>query len=301
MPVTLVNGIQIAYVTFGGAAPAPAVILMRGVGTQLVHWPRELIDGLAQMRLRVIVFDNRDCGCTTNFADRQSPPIGVVMAALASGDVLEPVYRLEDMALDVVGLLDALAIRQAHFLGLSLGGYVGQILAADYGERLRSFVQVMSSPFVPSSQRMQARVIEAMMAPPRGPDLRSEEDHAFSVAKASTGSRYPIDEHRFRNNFRLARARGVWPGCESRQILAAMATGDRSTRCRRIDMPALIVHGTEDPMVPFDEGQRTADLIRAAEFVPIEGLGHEFTPAFALTLLPMLQSFFARTQARSPF
>jgi pimeloyl-ACP methyl ester carboxylesterase len=293
MPIASANGIQIAYETFGNST-APAVVMMRGVGSQLVHWPHELVSGLVQMHLRVVVFDNRDCGLTTHFADRPTPNMGAIMTALARGEMLPPVYRLEDMALDVVGLLDALEIRKAHLVGLSLGGYVGQILAAQSGERLRSFIQLMSSPSVPMPQKMHPRVVEAMMTPPKGPGLRDEEDHALAVARASTGSGYSIDEAHFRDTFRLARSRGVWPGADNRQVLAAMATGDRSARCRRISVPTLVVHGTQDPMVPFDEGRRSVELIPEAQFTPIEGLGHELTPGFAPTLVALLQSFIAR-------
>lgn len=293
MPTVPANGIDIAYEMIGESMGS-TVVLMRGVGSQLVHWPRELLDGLVHMGLQVVIFDNRDCGHTTNFAASETASMGAVMAALASGQTLPPVYRLTDMALDVIGLLDALEIRQAHFLGMSLGGYVGQILAAEYSERLHSFIQLMSSPCLPMPQKMQPRVIDAMMAPPKGPDFASAEDHALAVARASTGRGYPIDEMRFRDNFRSAGARGVWPGAESRQMLAAMSIGDRATYCRRIAVPALVVHGTEDPMVPLDEGRHTAELIAGAEFVPIAGMGHELTPGLAIALLPILQSFIER-------
>jgi len=297
MPIARANGIQIAYESFGDST-APAIVMMRGVGTQLVHWPRELVSGLVQMNLRVVVFDNRDCGLTTHFDDRPTPNMGVIMAALGHGEVLPPVYRLDDMALDLIGLLDALHIRRAHLVGLSLGGYVGQILAADSGERLHSFIQVMSSPLVPLPQKMHSRVVEALLTPPKGQGLRDEEDHALVVARASTGSGYPIEEDHFRNTFRLARSRGVSPGADNRQVLAAMAAGDRSAYCRRIRVPTLVVHGTEDPMVPFNEGRLTAELIPAAHFAPIDGLGHELTRGFALTLVPLLRSFVARISRR---
>lgn len=293
VPTATANGIQIAYESHGDDT-SPTLVLMRGTGAQLVNWPRPFIDGLVRMGLRVVAFDNRDCGRSTNFEEHPTPPMSAVFSALAAGEKLHPIYSLEDMALDFVGLLDALSIQRAHLLGLSLGGYVGQIAAADHAQRLHSFVQVMSSASIPRPQKMHARVMEAMTAPPQGPDLPAQEDHALRVAQACTGSRYPIDEQWFRETFRLAHSRGMWPGCTSRHVLAMMATGDRVAYCRRIRLPTLVVHGTEDPMVPFDEGQSTAALIPGAKFISIEGLGHEFTPQFALTLLPLLESFMAR-------
>jgi pimeloyl-ACP methyl ester carboxylesterase len=296
VPTAAVNGIRIAYESHGNTA-SPALVLIRGTGSQLVHWPRALIDGLVGMGLRVIAFDNRDCGQSTNFEDRPTPSMSAVFAALASGEPLSPVYRLEDMALDLVGLLDTLRIQSAHLLGLSLGGYVGQIVAADHPQRVRSFIQVMSSAAVPTPQKMHSRVMAAMTTPPRGADVPALEDHALHIAQACTGSGYPIDEKWFRETFRLAHSRGMWPGCTNRHVLAMMATGDRMGHCGRIQMPALVVHGTEDPMVPFDEGRTAASAIPGAEFVPIEGLGHEFTPRFARTLLPVLDSFITRATA----
>jgi pimeloyl-ACP methyl ester carboxylesterase len=294
MPIANANGIRICYETLGSPSD-PAVLLMRGVGTQLVHWPRELLEGLADAGWRVVVFDNRDSGYSENFESRPTPAMGAVMAALATGRPLAPIYRLEDMAADVVGLLDTLQIRRALLLGLSLGGYVGQILAAEHPQRLRGFVQIMASPAVPTPQKMQQRVLQAMSAPLKDQDVSSLEDHALAVAKASTGCLYPIDELSFRDVFRQARARGVWPGCESRQILATIATGDRAAYCRRIRIPTLVVHGTEDPLVPFEDGRLTAELIPDAEFQAIEGMGHELTPALVIRLLPIIQSFAART------
>jgi pimeloyl-ACP methyl ester carboxylesterase len=298
MPIANANGIRISYETLGSPSD-PAVLLMRGVGTQLVHWPRELLEGLANAGWRVVVFDNRDSGGSENFESRPTPTMGAVMTALASGQALPPIYRLEDMAADVVGLLDALQIRCALFLGLSLGGYVGQILAAEHPQRLRGFVQIMSSPAVPAPQKMQQRVLQALSAPIADQDVSSLENHALAVAQASTGSLYPIDEISFRGVFRQARARGVWPGCESRQILATMATGDRAAYCRRIRIPTLVLHGTEDPLVPFEEGWLTAELIAGAQFEAVEGMGHELTAALAIKLLPLIQSFAARTLSRT--
>lgn len=297
MPVLCANTIQIAYESYGDQA-APAVLLMRGTGAQLVHWPRELIDGLVAEGLRVIAFDNRDCGQSTNFEDRPTPPMSAVLGALATGATVPPIYRLQDMAADLIGLLDALQLQRVHLLGLSLGGYVAQIVAAEHGHRLCSFIQVMSSAAVPTPQKMQARVIEAMSTAPRGTDLQAQEDHALQVAQACTGSRYPIDEQWFRTTFRLAHSRGLWPGGASRHVLAMMATGNRTEYCRRIRVPTLVIHGTEDPMVPFDDGKASAEAIDGAEFLPVAGLGHELTPECARTLLPTLESFIARAQAR---
>jgi pimeloyl-ACP methyl ester carboxylesterase len=294
MPIANANGIQISYETLGSPSD-PAVLLMRGVGTQLVHWPRELLEGLANAGRRVVVFDNRDSGCSENFESRPTPAMSAVMTALASGQPLAPIYCLEDMAADVVGLLDALEIRCALLIGLSLGGYVGQILAAEHPQRWHGFVQIMASPAVPTPQKMHQRVLQAMSAPLAGQDISSLEDHALAVAKASTGSLYPIDEISFRDVFRQARARGVWPGCESRQILATMATGDRAAYCRRIRIPTLVVHGTDDPLVPFEEGRLTAELIPGAHFEAVEGMGHELTTALVMKLLPIVRSFAART------
>lgn len=298
MALAHANGIKIAYEAFGEPT-APSIIMMRGVGSQLVHWPRELVGGLVQSGLRVVVFDNRDSGLSTNFAGCPAPAMSTVIEALAAGQTLPPVYRLSDMVLDVVGLLDALGIERAHFLGLSLGAYVGQILAADYSDRLHTFVQLMSSPFLPMPQKMHPRIIKAMMAPPKSEDLQGVEDHALAVAWASSGSAYPIDEARFREDFRLANARGVWPGADCRQLIAAMTSGDRALHCQRIKIPTLIIHGREDPLVPFDEGRHTAELVATSQFTPIEGMGHELTPEVGLTLVPLLRAFLMQGRTRT--
>jgi pimeloyl-ACP methyl ester carboxylesterase len=292
MPVARVGSIQIAYEA-SGPANGPAILLIRGTGSQLVHWHPKLIELLESCGLRVIRFDNRDAGASTNFEHLGAPSMGELMQKFMTGQPLNPPYTLEDMAGDVTGLMDTLGVKRAHLLGYSLGAMVAQIVSARHPDRVISLVSLMSSPLPPNPQNVSPKLMQLMMQGPAGTGAEAEAEHALAVARLFAGDKYPLDDETYRKAHEQARARGIWPGGEMRQVSAMLATGDRSELCRQIKAPTLVIHGTADPTLPVEEAQRTADLIPGARLAIFKDMGHDLTPGAIAEVAPVLREHFA--------
>lgn len=276
----------------GGGRDAPALVLIRGLGTQLVHWPRALIEGFAEAGLRVTVFDNRDCGLSQSFAAPglcDSPE--AISARVLAGDTPAPPYRLDDMARDVVGLLDALAIARAHVLGISMGGAIAQILALDHGARLLSATIVMTAcrPLIgPENAR---DVLPRLLA---HPETRDEAQANWVGAHASFGSPgYPMPEDEIRAEAALAWDRGHDHRAINRQLLAILAAPDRRADLARLDLPCLVIHGLDDTLIPEPFGAEIAATIAGAQYAAIPGMGHIITPALSPLIVKRVRAFLA--------
>lgn len=296
MPVARVGSIDLAY-EVSGPVDGPAIVLVRGTGSQLVHWHPKLIELFESCGLRVVRFDNRDVGGSTRFDHVRAPSMGELMQTVMSGQKVEAAYTLEDMAGDIVGLLDALGIRRAHLLGYSLGAMIGQIVAAKNGDRLLSLISLMSTPRLPNPQNLSPKLMQLMMQGPQGNGVEAEAAHAAAVARVFAGDKYPLDEKAYARAHELARARGLSPGGEMRQVAAMFASGDRSELCRQIRVPTLVIHGTEDPTLPVEEAKLTAELIPGARLKIYEGLAHDLTPTAIELVAPLLREHFASIKA----
>jgi pimeloyl-ACP methyl ester carboxylesterase len=295
MPMARVGSIQIAYET-SGPADGPAILLIRGTGSQLVHWHPKLIELFESCGLRVIRFDNRDAGASTNFEHLGAPSMGELMQKLMTGQPLNPPYTLEDMAGDIVGLMDALGVKRAHLFGYSLGAMVAQIVSARHPDRVISFISLMSSPLPPNPQNVSPKLMQLMMQGPAGTGAEAEAAHALEMARAFAGDKYPLDDATYRVAHEQARARGIWPGGEMRQVSALLAAGDRSELCRQIRVPTLVIHGTADPTLPVAEGKLTADLIPGARLAIFRDMGHDLTPGAIAEVAPVLREHFAQNR-----
>lgn len=266
--VILPNGIQLAYESFGDEE-APAILLIMGLGSQLVRWNIELCDELVAMGYRVIRFDNRDCG-------RSSHLDGAFVPAIGSGAPLAVPYALEDMAADAVGLLDALGIDAAHVAGASLGGAVAQLVAADNPERTLSLTSIMSSSGNPALPPPTPAAAQALFAPlPR--ELNRDNIVADAIKRFRTiGSpAFPTDEQRLRWMFGLEYDRGFNPRGVVRQLGALIANGDRRPLLQTIEVPTVVVHGREDPLIRVACGEDVARTIPGARLQVIDGMGHD--------------------------
>jgi pimeloyl-ACP methyl ester carboxylesterase len=264
--------VALCYETRGDARN-PAIVLIRGLGTQLIEWPSTLLNGLVREGLRVVVFDNRDAGLSTAMTT-------------ATG---EPPYRLEDMANDVVGLLDDLRIERAHIFGISLGGMIAQHVALEHRDRVRSLISVMSTtgnPDLPMpSAEMRARLVETAATPDALIALNAQNRAAFgSPAYPETLSE------------RLAAARSAYqrshrPDGVARQMQAAIADGSRVDRLRALSVPTLVIHGADDPLIPVAAGRDTAVAIRGARLEVIAGMGHNIPDALAPRIVALVGAF----------
>jgi pimeloyl-ACP methyl ester carboxylesterase len=262
------NGIEIAYETLGDPSD-PALLLVMGLGTQLIHWDTELCETFAERGFFVIRFDNRDSGRSTKI-DATVPNL---MRAMAGLRFTAP-YLLRDMADDAFGLLDHLGIEAAHVAGASMGGMIAQAMAIRRPERVLSLTSIMSTT---GNQRVgmpKLRVWGVLLRKaPRDKDAAVE--YFVRVFRQIGSKGFPADEDRIRELAGQAYERGHSPAGTGRQLAAILASGDRTEALRELRMPALVFHGRSDPLVPFRAGRATAAAIPGAKLVAVPGMGHD--------------------------
>jgi pimeloyl-ACP methyl ester carboxylesterase len=276
VPIAKANGIEIAYEEVGDRKD-PTILLIMGLGAQLTYWPEALCGGLARQGFRVIRFDNRDMGLSTKFDD--APPVDVQAAymKLLRGEKIDAPYGLIDMAQDAVGLMDWLKIDKAHIVGASMGGMIGQIIAADHGERVKSLVSIMSTSGDPRLPPGKPEAVAVITTPPPPPsDREANIVHGVKCQQAIGSTTLPTPEADLRAKVAFAFDRSNYFGGVPRQILAVLVDGSRVDRLRKIAAPTLVIHGTEDPLVTVEGGKDTAAHIRGAELMLIPGMGHDF-------------------------
>lgn len=286
MTLTRANGIDLAWDSFGPADAEP-VLLISGLGTQRIRWTAPFCRGLAARGHRVIRFDNRDAGGSTHFRASPVPDFGALAAALMAGHRPDVPYTLPDMAADAIGLLDALGIGRAHVVGRSMGGMIAQVLASDHADRVLSLTSIMSSTGNPALPQAAPDVMALMLRPAPDPAVDPEGFLALRLAFARriAGTGYPFDEKAHRALLLEEVARGHDAGATVRQIAAMAVAGDRRARLAGITVPTLVLHGTDDPLIPPACGQDTALSIPDAIYLPIEGMGHDLPPDLDETVL----------------
>lgn len=286
------NGIEIGYETFGSASGRPLLLVM-GLGTQMLAWHDDLCADLVGRGFFVVRYDNRDIGLSTHLTDAPPPD---VLAAF-SGDFSSASYRLEDMADDAVGLLDALGIGTAHVVGVSMGGMIAQTLAIRHRQRLRSLTSIMSTP-APSIGAATGEALAVLLAAPA--TSRQEAIERAIQTYAVIGSPgYPMDEPWLRQIAGQAYDRGYDPLGVGRQLVAIHASGDRSEALRRVRIPTLVVHGENDVLVQVAGGQATAAAIPDAELMVLPGMGHNLPRELWPTILGAIQALADRADARA--
>jgi pimeloyl-ACP methyl ester carboxylesterase len=272
------NGVRLEY-EWLGADDAPVVLLVMGLGMQLVSWPDPFCTALARHGLRVLRFDNRDCGLSQKLDHLGRPPLLRALLRARLGLPVRAPYGLEDMAADSTGLLDVLGVPAAHVVGASMGGMIGQLMAARYPARVRTLTSIMSSSgarYLPHASR---RVQRQLLQRPADPgDIDCVVGHLLALFTAIGSPGFPTPPDELRARLRRSVERGYHPAGVLRQMLAIMADGDRSARLRRIACPTLVIHGRADPLVPFACGVDTAIKIANSRLVAIDGFGHDFPP-----------------------
>jgi pimeloyl-ACP methyl ester carboxylesterase len=280
-----VNGIEIDAEELGEKTGRP-LLLIRGLGTQRIAWPEAFLAGLAERGHRVVTFDNRDAGLSTKFRDAGSMPIAEAMGRVARGDPIDAPYRLDDMVLDVVGLLDALELETAHVAGISMGGMIAQLLAVQHGQRLRSLTSIMSSSGAPGLPGPTPEAAAALMSHPESPDDReSVIRHSVGVLKVIESPGYPSGDAYLRAMAERAYDRCYCPDGIERQMLAILAGQGRAELLKTIRVPTLVIHGLDDPLIPVEAGMDSAKRIPGAELRLIPGMGHDVAPGLIPTLV----------------
>jgi pimeloyl-ACP methyl ester carboxylesterase len=266
-----VNGIELAYDEIGEPDGEPLILVM-GLATQMIHWDLGFCGMLAERGYRVIRFDNRDIGRSSQI---KAPVPGTAAMLLGYGS---SAYRLTDMAADTVGLLDHLEIDSAHVVGASMGGMIAQTVAIEHPQRTRSLTSVMSTTGNRRLGLPRWRAFGALLSKP-GRNRDEFVERAVKTFKVIGSPGYPMDEPRFRELVGAAYDRGHHPAGVARQLHAITTSGDRTKGLRGLDVPTLVLHGTADPLVRPAAGKATARAIPGAELKMIDGMGHDFPAA----------------------
>jgi len=262
------NGIEIVYETIGDASNPPLLLVM-GLGMQLIHWDLELCELLAQRGFYVIRFDNRDSGRSTQI-DAPVPDIRRAMIGLK----IDAPYLLEDLADDACGLLDHLGIDAAHVVGVSMGGMIAQTLAIRRPERVLSLTSIMSTTGERRVGRPKLRVWGMLMR--NAPREKQAYIERFVQIFRLIGSKgFPTDDERIRELAAATYERGHEAAGTGRQLAAILASGDRTAELRAVKVPTTVIHGRDDPLIPFRGGRATAAAIPGARLIAIPGMGHD--------------------------
>lgn len=295
MPRASANGIELEYETFGDPADAPLLLVM-GLGAQLVSWDEEFCRSLVDRGFFVIRFDNRDVGLSTKVPGGEVDLLGAITAALAGGPVDAP-YRLEDMADDAWGLLDVLGVDRAHLVGASMGGMIVQTMAIAAPQRVLSLTSIMSTTGDPEHGQPKPEVLPILLERPPG-DREAYIEQSTRSSRA-IGSPDHFDEERVRARHATAFDRCYYPKGVGHQLMAIFAAGSREEGLRGLDVPALVIHGDVDPLVTLSGGEHTAECLQGAELMILEGMGHDLPVYFWSRIIDAIVGVASRAETTS--
>ncbi len=294
------NGIEVAYEVFGDATD-PVVLLIAGMACPGVFWPDTFVASLVDHGYRVVRYDHRDLGASDRTATKPTP-IALTLAALASRQghrvAARAAYDLDTLVVDAVGLLDALGIGGAHWIGFSMGGMIAQIAAADHPARVTSLTSIASSCNDGDLPLPQARVLRAMAKPP----ARTHAGRVRQLAatfEALTGPEWTSSPNERRHYAERVLSGGGNPSAPSHHLAAVVATGSLRRRLANIDAPTLVVHGDADPMIAVEGGRRTVDAIPNAKLFTLAGLGHDLPACAHGQILDVLLPFLSQAAQSS--
>ena len=266
------NGIEIAYDTLGDPAADP-LLLINGLGGQLITWHEGFCAELAARGYRIIRFDNRDVGLSTKFDQAGVPDLSPLTADQERGKEVEAPYTLRDMADDAIGLLDALNVLSAHVVGTSMGGRIAHLTAIHYPHRIRTLTSLMASMGEPGFPPPKPEVLSVLMEP--APTNRQVYIESSLVSARALGGRgFPLDEAFIREAAGKAFDRGSNPDGITRQLAALMAAASNKSELKSLRVPSLIIHGSDDPLIPVECAIDIANTIPGAQLLIIEGMGH---------------------------
>lgn len=268
------NGISLAYDEFGERSD-PTILLVMGLGTQMIAWPEVFCEDLAARGYHVLRFDNRDVGLSQKFDGARNPNMAQVLLASMLGLPVRVPYGLEDMAEDAAGLLDALDIDAVHIVGASMGGMISQLFAAHYPQRCLSLTSIMSSSGRRGLRGARPRVSRQLLNRPTSGDPQVRMAHALKTQRLISSPAYPQSEAELKAKILTAVQRSNYTHGYFRQLAASIANGSRVRHLKRISAPTLVLHGRDDPLVPVSHGIDTARWVPNARLEVIDGWGHD--------------------------
>ncbi|UCE84629.1 MAG: alpha/beta hydrolase [Deltaproteobacteria bacterium] len=297
VPRLRANGVDIEYEIFGEPDADPLLLVM-GLGAQMILWEEEFCEQLAARGHRVIRFDNRDVGLSSKLDAAGVPNALAGMAARARGEPFEAPYTLRDMATDAAELLDGLGLEAAHVAGASMGGMIAQTLALEHPARVRSLTSIMSTTGDPSLPPPTPEAMSVLLTP-APTDREANIERAVETASILAGSGFPIDVQRVRRRAARIYDRSFHPPGLARQLAAIVASGSRAEALASLRVPTLVIHGDADPLVPVECGIATHAAIPGSELLLIEGMGHDLPPATWPRIVDAIRKHTSRVAAGS--
>ncbi len=290
MPHARVGDIDLFYETFGDDRD-PTLLLVMGLGAQMITWPDQLCQGLADRYFHVVRFDNRDIGLSSKL-DHLEFDEAAALVGLAAGETVEVPYSMSEMAADAIGLLGHLGVERAHVVGQSLGGMIAQILAIEHPDRVLSLTSISSTTGAPDVGHPTSEALSALLEPSaEGRHAVIEQDIRKRKVWATPGT---VDDDTLRQFFTRIYDRSHHPPGNSRQLGAVLSATDREPLLARLDVPTLVIHGDADPLVGVDGGRRTAEVVPGAELLILEGMAHDLPAPYWGPIIEAITSLAAR-------
>jgi pimeloyl-ACP methyl ester carboxylesterase len=286
------NGLEFE-VSVVGPGGAPAVLLIMGLGMQMIAWPPGFVRALLNAGYRVISFDNRDIGLSTQTTAHVPNLIWQALRFRLGMSVHSP-YSLRDMVEDTSGLIDALKVGRCHVIGASMGGMIAQGLAAHHPNKIISLTSIMSTTGARGLPQATPRATVALLSRPKTKEREALVSHFANVFRVIGSPAFPTDTNELRARIAVGIDRSYYPAGTVKQLLAIMASGDRTDEVRSITKPTLVIHGRDDPLVPLRNGEDTAAKITGAQIKVIDGMGHDLPPGVINAILPTLLTFLAQ-------
>ncbi len=279
MPQVPANRLMIEYAEHG-PKDGPAIVMIMGLAGQMTFWPDTLVADLAKAGFRVVTFDNRDIGLTTKVHGINAPHPVAQIAARVIGRNLAP-YTLHDMVNDTLGLMDALEIRKAHIVGVSMGGMIGQLLSGTHPDRVLSLTSIMSGTLNPLLPGPSLRLIGPLfLNRPKDKSRDALIERAVAMWSLIRTNDPDADHSELRAKIAGGFDRSYYPAGVRRQLAAILATGDLRPHVRKIKAPTLVIHGSKDPLAPLAGGRDSARNIRGSRLEIIDGMAHDLPGKF---------------------
>jgi pimeloyl-ACP methyl ester carboxylesterase len=297
MPQIQANGITIEYESFGKESD-PAILLIMGFSAQMTMWPTSFCKGLAAKGFRVIRFDNRDVGLSTHLDHLGAPDMAAAMAALTSGGTVDAPYSLDDMAADAAGLLDALGIDKAHIAGASMGGMISQLFAINFPNKTKSMTSIMSTTGKRDLPQAKPEAMAALMTPPASDSREDRIKAGLNTWRVIGSPGFPASDAELLATVTDAVDRAPYdPAGIARQMVAIVAAAPRNDALKKLKVPALVIHGADDPLIPVEGGKDTAASIPGAKLIVVPGMAHDFTEKLAPVYTKHIGEFAAAVEA----
>ncbi|MBO0332682.1 alpha/beta fold hydrolase [Sneathiella sp. CAU 1612] len=281
------NNLSLEYETFGTPSD-PAVILIAGLGFQLVDWPASFCEAIAAQNFHVIRFDNRDIGLSQKLDEKGLPDMAHIMQRVQAGEAPTVPYHLSDMAADVAGLMDGLKIDTAHMVGMSMGGMIAQLMAIFYPEKLHSLTSIMSSSGNRHLPPSTPAATSVLMSAPASQSIDDVVEFGLEVNDVIGSPGYRWNRDALKEHIRFCVTRSYSPAGYLRQYAAVMASNPRVSELPGVTAPTLVIHGKDDPLIPYAAGEDTARLIPGARLELVDGMGHDLSPALCEHLAGLL-------------